>query len=278
MKKILTCALLCMVLLSGCGAVTPYPTATPTFLPTATVVPSATPSPLLPATITPTPNPVKAFNLGYGLTLVESAAWEDDIARELFYGFLKSHINIEERPNRRYSRIVADVKITIDYINETSFKLVVTKSGNAVYETSIANMLGGFPGFVAVWTFENHWAIEIVTPYLDKPAWLCDESVSGQIDIIVDGESIKQSNRYDAVFGFQTLDNKPFYFYSDNCTYGISYDGVDISLKEFGYEKITFRNAWPGLDDDPVAYQNAVAFWVIRGGKHYSALIGAFSK
>lgn len=278
MKKSLACALLCAVLLSGCGAVMSYPTATPNFLPTVAVTPSATPSPLPTATITPMPNPVKVFDLGYGLTLVESAAWEDDVARELFYGFLNSHVNTEERPNRRYSRIVDDIEITIDYTNETSFKLVVTKSGDAVYETSIANMMGGYPGFVAAWAFDNHWTIEIVTPYLDKPTWLCNESVSSQIDIIVDGKSTKQSNRYDAIFGFQTLGNKPFYFFSNDCIYGISYDGVDISLREFGYEKITYRNAWPGFDDDPVAYQNAVAFWVERDGKHYSVLIGAFSK
>lgn len=276
MKRKLTIALLCVVFLSGCGAVTPVPIATLTYSPTATVTQRATPSPWPTATITPTPHPVKVFDLGYGLTLVESAAHEDDVAEELFYGFLNTHVNMEERPNRRYSRIVDDFEITINYIDETSFKLVVTKSGNAVYETSIANMMGGYPGFVAVWTFENHWAIEIVTPYLGTPAWMCN--ANGQIDIIVDGRSIKQSNRYDAVFGFQTLANKPFYFFSNDCTYGISFDGVDISLKEFGYEKIFYNNAGPGLDEDPVAYQNAVTFRVERGGKHYSVLIGAFSE
>ena len=54
MKKILTCALLCAILVSGCGAVTPYPTATPTFLPTVTVTPSATGSPISsPPTVIP---------------------------------------------------------------------------------------------------------------------------------------------------------------------------------------------------------------------------------
>jgi hypothetical protein len=278
MKRTLTIALLCAVLLCGCGAVTPFPTATPTFLPTVTVIPSAIPSPLPTATITPPLYPVKVFDLGNGLTLVESVAWEDAKSQgELLNDLLKPYQDDLGKVNDRYSMRAGNIKVEIFDNDQTTYELVVIKNETRIYEMPIAFM-SGVPGFVDAWVFKSHWAIEVVTPFSQTSNRLCNLGMGGDVDIVIDGESMKQSKGYQAVFGFQTLAESPFYFYSSNCVYGISYNNVDISLKDFGYEEITYRNSWAGFDPDPVAYQNAVKFWVERGGKHYFVLVGTFSK
>lgn len=277
MKRISVFALFCIVLLSGCGLATPYPTATPTLFPTITVVPSAILSPFPTATITATHYPAKVFELGNGITLIESIAWKDSgDSGTLYYDLIDSYQNAMGKYQKVRLDFDEPFNVAVTEIDGESFRLEVINSGVVIFTTNIKNT-AGVPGLIGAWRFDNHWAIEIITTH--PTSVKSDGTHMGALaDIIVDGQSLKEAKGFQEVFGFQTIRDRPFYFFNRNDSYGVSYAGVDISLGKFGYDEIVYRSYWGGYDREPMPYENAVSFWAKKDGNSYWVLIGVLSK
>jgi hypothetical protein len=115
----------------------------------------------------------------------------------------------------------------------------------------------------ALWTYDGHWALELL--FSDADTW------AGQL--YVDGEPVNASKGYDEAFGFQLLDGKPFYFYVRDGSVGISYDGEEADL---GYDEVIHYRCCAESTLNPVQAVNMVAFFASRDGTWNYVEIGPF--
>lgn len=68
---------------------------------------------------------------------------------------------------------------------------------------------------VGLWTYDNHWALEITD------------------HIIIDGQSINDSYGYKSSFDFHVLGSKPLYFYEKEGKIGLNFDGQEINMNGY---------------------------------------------
>lgn len=115
----------------------------------------------------------------------------------------------------------------------------------------------------ALWTYDGHWALELL--FSDADTW------AGQI--YIDGELVNSVKGYDEAFGFQLLDDKPFYFYVRDGSVGMSYDGQEADL---GYDEVIHYRCCAESMLNPIQAVNMVAFFASRDGTWYYVELGPF--
>jgi hypothetical protein len=120
------------------------------------------------------------------------------------------------------------------------------------------------PALQGLWTYEDHWAMELLMATPD--VWI------GQV--YVDGQLINDLLGYDEVFGFQLMDGRPFYFYKQAGTIGVSYEGQAVDL---GYTTIPHYECCSGSVLNPVKAHSMVAFFAEEAGVWRYVEIGAFN-
>ncbi|MDY0126012.1 MAG: hypothetical protein RBS09_07455, partial [Anaerolineaceae bacterium] len=77
-------------------------------------------------------------------------------------------------------------------------------------------------------------------------------------EIFVNGVSLNEQYGYDETFGFQPLDDKPFYFFSKDGQIGINYAGETYQL---GFESISHYACCSAGAYNPKAYLTMVTFF-----------------
>lgn len=103
-----------------------------------------------------------------------------------------------------------------------------------------------FKEFVA---WEDHWAVE----------------VDG--DVIVDGQSVSKTNGYDEVFNLSLIKGRPFYFYAQDGTVRLWYDG---QTAEQTYDEVVHYRCCEPAAFNPRTNDRMVWFWARRGDMwHY---------
>lgn len=123
--------------------------------------------------------------------------------------------------------------------------------GDKVIFTAAAGMPSPVLPLQGLWTYGDHWALEIL---------LADPSVwAGQI--FVDGELVNRLGGYDEAFGFQLLAGKPFFFYLRNGHVGVSYDGQETDLD---FDEVPHYRCCSESSLNPTQAQNMVAFFARR--------------
>ena len=132
--------------------------------------------------------------------------------------------------------------VSTQKIDDKKWLVTVTVSDNIIFETQVPD-LSGYVGLMEIWGYSGHWALVIAQsqPYED----------GYKLDIIFDGISISEANGYQEAFGFQLLDDKPFYFYQTKEGFGVSFDGIDSQLD---YDEIPWHNRWVGFDYNPIPF------------------------
>lgn len=115
----------------------------------------------------------------------------------------------------------------------------------------------------ALWTYDDHWALEIL--YADT------ETYAGRI--YIDGESINDTMGYDDAFGLQLLAGEPFYFYYKEEGIGYSYAGKQYDLS---YNEIPHYYCCGESMLNPVQAENMVAFFARKADAWYYVELGAF--
>lgn len=93
-------------------------------------------------------------------------------------------------------------------------------------------------------------------------------------EIYMNGVSLNEQYGYDETFGFQPLNEKPFYFFSKDGQIGINYDGESHSL---GFESVSHYACCSGAAFNPKAYLTMVTFFAQANGKEYYVELGLFS-
>lgn len=93
-------------------------------------------------------------------------------------------------------------------------------------------------------------------------------------EIFMNGVSLNEQYGYDETFGFQPLDDKPFYFFAKDGQIGINYAGESHQL---GFESVSHYSCCSGAAFNSKAYLTMVTFFAQGNGKEYYVELGLFS-
>jgi hypothetical protein len=106
-----------------------------------------------------------------------------------------------------------------------------------------------------LWSWDDHWLLE----------------VDGFL--IQDGEILNESLGYEEIFGWQLLNEKPFYYFRKGPRVGISYDGSTLPV--YYDEIIHYRCCEPSMFNN-AGNEDMVWFYGLKDGTWYYIEIGAF--
>jgi len=150
----------------------------------------------------------------------------------------------------------------------------VTRNGIVIFSTLIEPPGTSSP-FRVLTVYDNYWVFEVAQENKSLPpnTYLVDSYFTGEI--FVDGQSINNLHGYDDSFGFQTIHDRPFYFYKRDGKTGISFDGQEIAL---GYDGVWHYGCCSGGDLNPRMAQNIIGFFAWRGDQWYYTEIGVFEQ
>ena len=158
--------------------------------------------------------------------------------------------------------LVAELVTAAQGKPEQTVKL--SRGGRIVFETP-----AGLPSPVlplqALWTYNGHWALEIL--FADQSTW------AGEI--FIDAELVNDLKGYDEAFGLQLLAGKPFFFYLRNGLVGYSYDGQEAELDD---DEVPHYRCCGESVLNPVQAQNMVAFFAVREETWFYVELGAFKE
>ena len=195
-----------------------------------------------------------SLDLSNGLSLIE---YQDNY---FDFPMVESGCFYNSRDRVHATEITLDnlYQVNIKSIDSQNELVTVLKDGKIVYEVNIRTST--YSGLLEAWGYQDHWVIEVVT--------------ANGIDIIQDGQSLKEKNHYEKVFAFQLLNNKPFYFFKKSgYGFGVNYNNNEIKLE---YDDIPYYNAAPGSGGTIHQFQNMVLFYGVKNGAWHYALIGSF--
>ena len=147
----------------------------------------------------------------------------------------------------------------------------VKRNGKVIFST-MSELPGTTSGFRVLTTYDTHWVLELAGGV---------KKIEGnqQVDsfypgsIFVDGKSLNDIHVYDESYGFQTIHDKPFYFYKRNGKIGVSYAGKEIPL---GYDGVPHYHCCSGGELNPRMARNMIAFFAWRGDQWYYVEAGVF--
>lgn len=139
--------------------------------------------------------------------------------------------------------------------------VTMTRAGHEIFRIS-----GTHPGVAmalrGLWTYNHHWVLEV---------GFSNDSGSIAGTVILDGVSLSDQLGYEESFGFQTIHDKPFYFFQRNGVVDAWYDGQEIPL---GFERVPHYGCCSAGFLNPLRWTEMVAFFGIRDGIYYFVQMG----
>jgi putative hemolysin len=171
---------------------------------------------------------------------------------------------MEGTPLRFTVKLNGDTLIASQDIQPCEFVgcINLTRSGEEIFRTD-AGGISPIEPLRGLWTYDDHWVLE-TNLYLDETPF------NGQL--FVDGEALNAQYGYQESFNFQTINDRPFYFFRRDGKVDAWYDGQEISL---GYQDVPHYLCCGDSGLNPVARQGAVLFFGNNGDKWYFIQIAA---
>ena len=123
-----------------------------------------------------------------------------------------------------------------------------------------------------MWVIGKDWYVEVAHVENEVTGNVVTTKAAGEI--FMNGVSLSEQHGYDETFGFQPLDDKPFYFFSKDGQIGINYAGESHDL---GFESVSHYACCSGAAFNPKAYLTMVTFFAQGNGKDYYVEMGLFS-
>ena len=123
-----------------------------------------------------------------------------------------------------------------------------------------------------MWVIGEDWYAEVAHVELETDGNGVKVITRGEI--FVNGVSLNEQYGYDETFGFQPLDDKPFYFFAKDGQIGINYAGETYHL---GFESVSHYACCSGAAFNPKAYLTMVTFFAQRNEVEYYVEMGLFS-
>jgi hypothetical protein len=156
-----------------------------------------------------------------------------------------------------------------NYNNDgTEARVTLEKNGVEIFriDTGKGSPINTLQG---LWTYGGHWVLEtaFITEEVDNN--VATTTAVGQL--VLDGEELNGKNGYDASFGFQTIDGKPFYFFERTGKMDAWYDGQEIPL---GFDNIPHYDCCSSGALNLKKYQDQVAFFGHHDQAWYFVQIG----
>jgi hypothetical protein len=149
----------------------------------------------------------------------------------------------------------------------------VFRNGAAIYAISVGDASPINP-LRGLWTYDNHWVVEVAHVVQKWTPWQSEIDFDVAGEVIRDGESLNRQHGYQEAFGFQNMNDKPFYFFKKFGRLGISYDGREIPL---GYAEIPRYGCCSAAALNPRSAENMVSFFAQRDGIWYYVEVGVFN-
>lgn len=133
-----------------------------------------------------------------------------------------------------------------------------------------AGVISPINNFRGLWSFDNHWVMEVVHVEED-PA---DPNAAFIIwgEIFQDGESLNEKYGYEEAFNFTILNGESFYFIKKDGKFGYVYAGDETDP---GYTHIPHYQCCSAGAFNPVAYENIITAFASRGEKDFFLVITA---
>lgn len=119
---------------------------------------------------------------------------------------------------------------------------------------------------------DGSWVLEIAPGYLTGSGDDIRREVVGRL--YQNGELLNEKYGYEEMFGYQLLDDKPFYFYKMDGLIRLSYDGQDLPIN---YDEIPHYGCCSSAVLNPVAAPNWVGFFGRRGDIWYYTEVGSYN-
>jgi hypothetical protein len=132
--------------------------------------------------------------------------------------------------------------------------LTVYSSGRAVYAMTVPWPWVDEPvkGF---WSWRGHWILE------------------AEERVIVDGQSLNRALGYDAIFYWRLVQDRPFFFFHDGDTYGVSYDGQVLPYR---YDGVVHYMCCEPATFNAAGNETMVWFHALRDGTWYYVEMGVY--
>ncbi|MGD9819189.1 MAG: hypothetical protein AB7V04_10890, partial [Desulfomonilaceae bacterium] len=123
-----------------------------------------------------------------------------------------------------------------------------------------------------MWVIGKDWYVEVAHVELETDGNGVKVITRGEI--FVNGVSLNEQYGYDETFGFQPLDDKPFYFFAKDGQIGINYAGESHDL---GFESVSHYACCSAGAFNPKSYLTMVTFFAQANNREYYVELGLFS-
>ncbi len=122
------------------------------------------------------------------------------------------------------------------------------------------------------WVISDDWYVEVAHTDNEADGNNVSSYVTGEI--YMNGVSLSDQYGYDETFGFQSLNEKPFYFFSKDGEIGINNDG---EINMLGFDSVRHYACCSGAAFNPLSYLTMVTFFASKADKNYYVELGLFS-
>lgn len=206
----------------------------------------------------------------YGLTIEENVI----LGQEHYEAVLRRHAQEKEKP---YKNILPDpingntpFKAFLDLHAGNTVRVVLQQDGITVFEADGGDVSPIEP-LRGLWGDQDHWILEIAFVTNKIEGNVVYSNPVGQI--YRDGTLLNELFGYEEMFGYQLIDDKPFYFYKKDGRIHLSFNDEDLPIT---YDEIIHYRCCSGAEKNPVAAGNWVGFWGLRDGVWYYTEIGRY--
>ncbi len=122
------------------------------------------------------------------------------------------------------------------------------------------------------WVIGDDWYVEVA--HTENKVDGNNVATKAVGEIYKNGVSLNEQYGYEETFGFQPLNEKPFYFFSKDGEIGISYDS-EVSM--LGFDSVDHYACCSAAAFNPKAYLTMVTFFASKGLRNYYIELGLFS-
>jgi hypothetical protein len=151
-----------------------------------------------------------------------------------------------------------------------SAKIVLQQDGKTILHVDGGDVSPISP-LLGLWVDDEHWTLEIASVTNMITGNSVNSAAVGQI--YQDGKFLNDLYGYDEMFGFQVLNDKPFYFYKKDGEIHLSYNNEDLPIL---YDEVPHYGCCSSAELNPIAASNWIGFWGQRDEVWYYTEIGGY--
>ena len=124
-----------------------------------------------------------------------------------------------------------------------------------------------------IWEVGGDWVLEYakITVAVDEAENTAASDAKGQL--VWNGVSLNEKDSLDEIFGFQTLNGRPFYFFEKDGEIGIVFDGKGTML---GFDRVPHYACCSAAELNPRPSPNMVSFFAQKTDTWYYVEIGVY--